>query len=61
MSASEPASYTCGVCGHDIDPEVESFHAIVNREVGGTLVYVCDTHDPQGILGEMLVVDGRLA
>ncbi len=54
-------THTCGVCGWEIDPELEEYHAITNRLTGETYDYVCDNHDTTDVLGEMMVIDGRLA
>lgn len=54
-------THVCGVCGHEIDPELEQFSALRNSMTNETYDYICENHDPFDVVGATVVVDGQLA
>lgn len=54
-------THVCGVCGHEIDPELEDFSTLRNNMTNETYDYICETHDPFEVIGSMVVIDGKLS
>jgi len=51
-------THVCGVCGHEIDPELEQYSELSNTLTGKTYDYICSSHNPFDVVGATMVTDG---